>query len=221
MVYKIAEKFISINGEGQKAGTLAVFIRFTGCNLDCSYCDTKWANEKDCIYEELSENEIDAYIEESGINNVTITGGEPLIQEGINDLLKVISNKQGRRIEIETNGSEDISFIKKSFKTNVSITMDYKLPSSNMEEKMLLSNLELLDINDTLKFVAGDFIDLEKTLNIINEYKLIDKTNIYISTVYGKIDLDDTVNWMKDNKLNNVTLQLQLHKIIWGNKKGV
>lgn len=221
MIYRIAEKFISINGEGQKAGTLAVFIRFTGCNLDCSYCDTKWANKDDCVYEELNENEIDTYIENSGIQNITITGGEPLMQEGIKDLLVKLSENQERRIEIETNGSKDISFINKELGKNISITMDYKLPSSEMEGTMLLDNLELLDIKDTLKFVAGDLLDLEKTLHIIKKYKLLDKTNIYISPVYGKIELDDIVNWMKDNKLNNVTLQLQLHKIIWGNKKGV
>ena len=76
---KVVEKFISINGEGRRAGELAVFIRFKGCNLNCSYCDTKWANEPACDYEELSPDDICEYVSETGIKNVTLTGGEPLL----------------------------------------------------------------------------------------------------------------------------------------------
>ena len=80
---KVVEKFISINGEGRRAGELAVFIRFKGCNLNCSYCDTKWANEPACDYEELSPDKICEYVSETGIKNVTLTGGEPLLQKDI------------------------------------------------------------------------------------------------------------------------------------------
>ena len=77
---RVAEKFISINGEGTRAGELAVFVRFTGCNLRCSYCDTMWANEPGCPYEEMSPAQICDYVQSTGIKNVTLTGGEPLLQ---------------------------------------------------------------------------------------------------------------------------------------------
>ena len=99
---KVVEKFISINGEGRRAGELAVFIRFKGCNLNCSYCDTKWANEPACDYEELSPDEICEYVSETGIKNVTLTGGEPLLQKDIRSLVEKLLNKSDIRVEIET-----------------------------------------------------------------------------------------------------------------------
>ena len=81
MEYKIAEKFVSINGEGTKAGQLAVFIRLCGCNLNCSYCDTKWANEKDVPFTLMTEEELASYVEETGVKNITLTGGEPLLDK--------------------------------------------------------------------------------------------------------------------------------------------
>ena len=82
-VYQVVEKFVSINGEGRRAGELAVFIRMKGCNLHCSYCDTYWANESDCESTEMTADEIISYIEESRIRNITLTGGEPLLREGM------------------------------------------------------------------------------------------------------------------------------------------
>ena len=90
---KVVEKFISINGEGRRYGELAVFIRFKGCNLNCSYCDTKWANEPACDYEELSPDDICEYVSETGIKNVTLTGGEPLLQKDIRSLVEKLLNK--------------------------------------------------------------------------------------------------------------------------------
>ena len=142
---KVVEKFISINGEGRRAGELAVFIRFKGCNLNCSYCDTKWANEPACDYEELSPDKICEYVSETGIKNVTLTGGEPLLQKDIRSLVEKLLNKSDIRVEIETNGAVDIAPLANAFsKEKLSLTMDYKLPSSGCEEKMLLSNMEAL-----------------------------------------------------------------------------
>ena len=84
---KVVEKFTSINGEGTRAGELAVFIRFKGCNLRCSYCDTMWANEPECPYKEETPEEILNYVLGTGIHNVTLTGGEPLLQKDIRDLI--------------------------------------------------------------------------------------------------------------------------------------
>ena len=219
--FRITEKFISINGEGVRAGQLAVFIRFAGCNLDCSYCDTKWANQSDTSYTLMTENEIYNYIKETGIKNVTITGGEPLIQPDIEVLIETLSCDISLNVEIETNGSADIGRF-----SRISIppmfTMDYKLPSSGMEKFMNTDNFSYLCKDDTVKFVAGSHNDLETAYQIIEKYNLIKKCHVYISPVFGSINPEDIVEFMKQKKLNDVNLQLQLHKIIWSpDKKGV
>ena len=103
-MFKVVESFVSINGESTRAGELAVFIRFKGCNLNCSYCDTKWANETNAEYKNMTVNEICEIVRNTGIKNVTLTGGEPLLQENIEGLIEKLI-LQGNRVEIETNGS--------------------------------------------------------------------------------------------------------------------
>lgn len=214
MKFKVVEKFVSINGEGLLCGQLAVFIRLAGCNLNCSYCDTMWANEKDVHFEYMSSSEIYEYIKSTGVKNITLTGGEPLLQEGIIELLDGLSKDKELHVEIETNGSVNLNKFK-NLKNPPSFTMDYKLPSSNMEDKMYLDNLNYLNKKDTIKFVSGSLEDLQKAKYIIDKFSLIEKTNIYISPVFGKISMDGIVEFMKDNKLNGITLQVQLHKVIW------
>lgn len=219
--FKIAEKFVSINGEGTHAGQLAVFIRFAGCNLNCSYCDTQWANQNDTPYTVMTENEINDYIISTGVKNVTITGGEPLIQPDIDVLIETLSYNTSLYIEIETNGSADISKLSR-VSILPSFTMDYKLPSSGMEEFMNTDNFEYLTHYDTVKFVAGSMHDLEVTYEIIKEYNLTEKCSVYISPVFGSINPAVIVEFMKTYNLNGVNLQLQLHKFIWApDKKGV
>jgi 7-carboxy-7-deazaguanine synthase len=219
--FKVVEKFVSINGEGTLAGQLAVFIRFAGCNLNCSYCDTTWVNEKDVCYELSTAEDIYNYIKSTGVRNVTLTGGEPLLQKGIIDLLKLLSKHKEIHVEIETNGSVILDkFL--AIENPPSFTMDYKLPSSNMESKMLLDNFKYLTKKDTVKFVSGSMEDLEKAKYIIDTYKLTERTNVYISPVFGQISLDSIVEFMKCNNMNGVNMQIQLHKIIWNpNKRGV
>ena len=186
---KVVEKFISINGEGRRAGELAVFIRFKGCNLNCSYCDTKWANEPACDYEELSPDDICEYVSETGIKNVTLTGGEPLLQKDIRSLVEKLLNKSDIRVEIETNGAVDIAPLANAFsKEKLSLTMDYKLPSSGCEEKMILSNMEVLRKQDTVKFVSGSVKDLECAEKIIGKFHLTERCQVFISPVFGSIE---------------------------------
>ncbi|TCO72703.1 putative 7-carboxy-7-deazaguanine synthase QueE [Marinisporobacter balticus] len=220
-MYKVVEKFVSINGEGRRAGQLAVFIRFANCNLDCSYCDTAWANEDDVAYTLMTKEEIVEAIKATDVKNVTLTGGEPLLQDEIFELIDYLSKDQELFIEIETNGSVSIKEFSKI--TNRPLfTMDYKLPSSNMEEKMLIDNFHHIKKQDIVKFVVGSSSDLERARDIIDQYQLTKKSNVYISPVYGKIDLDAMVEFMKKYKMNEVTMQVQLHKIIWGAEaKGV
>ncbi len=216
---RVAEKFVSINGEGQKAGELAVFIRFTGCNLSCDYCDTKWANEPDCPYDEMTADEIYRYILSAKVKNVTLTGGEPLLHKGIYDLVSILAKDKSLSVEIETNGSVDISELKK-IENPPSVTLDYKTASSGMEDKMLMSNYKYLDKRDTVKFVSGSIEDLKKAKYIIDNY--VSEAKAYLSPVFGSIKPEDMVQFMIDNNMNNVRLQLQLHKYIWEpDRKGV
>lgn len=212
-VYAVAEKFVSINGEGRKAGELAVFIRFRKCNLRCSYCDTKWANTDDAQAEMMTGREIADYINATGVKNVTLTGGEPLLRENMEELINLLG-ESGFAVEIETNGS--IPLKKYAEMTcRPSFTMDYKLPSSGMESCMCLENFEILSREDAVKFVAGSTADLEKAAEIIEKYSLTDKCAVYFSPVFGEIQPAEIVEFMKKRKLNQVRLQLQLHKFIW------
>ena len=212
-MFEVVESFVSINGESTCAGELAVFVRFKGCNLHCSYCDTKWANEFNVEYKSMSAEEICELVKNTGVKNVTLTGGEPLLQEGIENLIeKLIS--QGNRVEIETNGSV---FLEKFalMKNRPVFTMDYKLPSSKMERFMQRDNFSLLIPSDTVKFVAGSEEDLEAALEVIEQYDLTEKCHVYFSAVFGKLESSEIVRFMLQHKLNNVRLQLQIHKIIW------
>lgn len=219
--YKIAEMFSSINGEGTHAGQLAFFVRFTGCNLNCSYCDTKWANVPDAPYTEMTADEILSAVRKSGIRNVTVTGGEPLIQPNIIPLIKMLCG-DGRYVEIETNGSADVSEVVRIGENRPALTMDYKLPSSGMESFMRTENFVLLEAKDTVKFVSGSLADLERALEIIRKYGLIGKCAVYISPVFGKLKPAEIVDFMLSNKLNGVNVQPQMHKFIWDpNMRGV
>jgi len=219
--YKVVEKFISINGEGVLAGQIAVFIRFQGCNLSCSFCDTEWSNKKDADFTFMTEQQIYDYIKETGIKNVTLTGGEPLLAPNIIHLLQLLSTDNFLHTEIETNGSIDLApFI--GISNPPTFTMDYKLPGSLMETKMLASNFSLLTKKDTIKFVVGSTVDLNRAKEIIEAYDLTAKCHVYISPVFGKINLEEMVDYLKLNCMNGVTMQLQMHKIIWDpNKRGV
>ena len=219
VTYRLAEHFVSINGEGRLAGELSLFLRFTGCNLRCDWCDTMWANEKDTPFTavtdsaimEIAEQAITAY----GVKNVTLTGGEPLLQEELAILCSKLS-ALGLNTEIETNGSVPLGrFLGKCEENGCrpSITMDYKLPSSGMEQKMCTENLSLLNNSDTLKFVCGSRHDLDRAAEILEKFR--PECAVYLSPVFGRIEPSEMVEFMIERKLGKVRLQLQLHKIIW------
>ena len=214
MVYKVVETFISINGEGQHAGELALFIRFAGCNLNCNYCDTRWANQPDVVYQEMTETEIKALVTDSGVRNVTLTGGEPLLQPGMYQLLETMGSLPDIRIEIETNGSVDIG----PYMTLIrrpAFTLDYKLPGSGMEAGMNTENYRYLTKEDTVKFVISDKADLTRAREIIEQYQLEGQCGIYYSPVFGRIRPAEIVDDMIEHRLNGVHMQLQMHKFIW------
>jgi len=221
MVLQVVEKFVSINGEGRRCGQLATFIRFAGCNLNCGYCDTAWANDRKVAFDPMTAEEVYAYIKETQVTNVTLTGGEPLLQKDMGALLELLSQDPELYVEIETNGSVLLSKFS-GLENPPSFTMDYKLPSSGMERMMALENFDHLTEKDTVKFVSGSMADLEKARELINKYKLTEKASVFISPVFGDIELESIVDFMKDNQMNGVNMQVQLHKIIWDpNERGV
>lgn len=212
--YKVVEIFTSINGEGRRAGQLALFVRFQKCNLHCSYCDTRWANTYSAAYTELTEDELYDEIKKSGIRNITLTGGEPLLQPEIGALLYKLAADDALSVEVETNGSISIEEFSR-LKNPPLFTLDYKLPGSGMEKYMKVENFAYLKPEDTVKFVAGSRQDLERAREIIAGFQLTQKCSVYISPVFGAIAPAEIVEFMKQYRLNGVNLQLQLHKIIW------
>lgn len=216
--FEVAEKFLSINGEGLRAGQPAVFIRFKGCNLHCSYCDTRWANGAECPCEIMTEDEIAEYIVSYGVHCVTLTGGEPMLRSGFDVLCSRLMKINELRIEIETNGSADISEISRlrgGHTDRLTFTMDYKLPSSGMEKFMNTENMQYLTADDTVKFVCGSKEDLKCARRVIAEYGLEEKCNTLFSPVFGKIDPKDIVEFILENRLMNSRFQLQIHKFVW------
>lgn len=214
MSYALVEHFVSINGEGPHAGALALFLRFPGCNLQCSYCDTTWANEANCPTESYSLDEIVDAVRTAQVAHVTITGGEPLLQPNMDDLLAALVTLPDRAIEIETNGSVLLTpFLQRT--PSVSFTMDYKLPASGMEAFMQAENLGLLRERDSLKFVCGSLADLNRAAQLIREQDLTRRTKVFLSPVYGALHPATMVDFMKENALRGLRLQLQMHKFIW------
>lgn len=212
----VNEIFDSIDGEGIRAGSRAIFIRLAGCNLRCSYCDTAYALSH---FQGVSKtiSEIIAEIKPYNCKHITLTGGEPLSQPYIDEFIDALIDK-GYIVNIETNGSIDI---RPYLKENVIITMDYKMPSSGMENYMFLKNLQALRNEDVLKFVCGEN-DLECVTRVIKKYK--PQSWIYLSPVFGKIEPLKLVNYIKnfDGDTEKMRVQVQLHKIIWApDKRGV
>lgn len=214
MNYNVIEKFKSVNGEGIRSGQLTTFIRFFGCNLRCAYCDSAYSYDKNEKYEIMSTEEIIDYLKESGTKNVTLAGGEPMYQKGINELIEEMC-RNGYSVEIETNGSIDIERISKIKENRPYITLDYKTSASGMERHNLLKNYDFISKNDSVKFVVGSVEDLETAYKVSNEYKLAEKANVLLSPVYGEIEPIEIVNFMMKKNWNGAKMQIQIHKVIW------
>ena len=209
----INEIFKSIQGESSYAGLPCCFIRLTGCNLKCSYCDTSYAFHDG---QEMNISSIISNIDNSGIKLVEITGGEPLLQKETPLLIETLLKKKFS-VLVETNGSVDIGIVP----SKAVIIMDLKCPGSGMSDRMKWENIEKLSRKDEIKFVIGDRRDYLWAIEKIREYELDKKSHILFSSVCGKLEPKTLVKWrMEDNV--NVRFQLQLHKYIWGaDAKGV
>jgi 7-carboxy-7-deazaguanine synthase len=210
---KINEIFLSIQGEGIEIGLPTIFIRTAGCNLRCLWCDTKYAYFKG---KQKTISYIINQCKKFKIKRVCITGGEPLMQrlECIKLIKCLIKNRFN--ISLETNGSISI----KDLPEKMMISLDIKCPSSGMTKNMCYNNLDLIKQKDQVKFVIANLKDYIFAKNIIKKYALEDKTNVIFQPVYRTKFTQKLVNIILQNKLK-VRFLLQLHKIIWGDKRGV
>ncbi|MGN0301976.1 MAG: radical SAM protein [Anaerotardibacter sp.] len=222
--FPIAEIFCSINGEGLHAGLFSTFIRFVGCNLNCSFCDTRWACVKTCPCAMLNMDDLVECINEEGTSYVTLTGGEPLLQPHFLELVEYLVRRTSCFIEIETNGSLNLaelatlrqSLEAEGYKKRIGFTMDWKLPSSGMMRFMKPQNFSYLDRRtDVIKFVAGCEEDLVQAQEVIERYELFSICEVFFSPVFGLIDPAEIVFYLHNNHLRQARVQLQLHKIIW------
>ncbi|NWF90663.1 MAG: 7-carboxy-7-deazaguanine synthase QueE [Ignavibacteriaceae bacterium] len=210
---RINEIFYSIQGESTMAGLPCVFIRLTYCNLRCSYCDTEYA-----FYEgkDYSVEEILAEVKKYNCSLVEITGGEPLVQNEVHTLIKVLCDL-GYQVMIETSGSLPINQIDR----RVKIIMDLKCPSSKMMHKNLYQNINYLKPLDEVKFVIGSREDYEWSKSIIDEYSLTDKCPILFSNVFSELEPVQLAEWILHDNLK-VRFQIQMHKYIWSStQRGV
>ncbi len=192
-------------------GRLTYFIRSAGCNLRCSWCDTKFSLDPN-QGEEKSIDEIFSLV--GDVKNVCFTGGEPLEQPDAVELMSALV-EAGKTVVLETNGSKDISNVPAN--EHIIISMDIKCPSSGMQNKMIFTNLKLLRRKDLLKFVIADRNDLDYAEHILSEYG--PDTNIIFSPV-GGVGLEELAQEVVSKKLD-VRVLPQLHKIIWGDRQGV
>lgn len=206
---KICEMFRSIQGEGKLIGVPTYFIRSVGCNLDCAWCDTKYS------FDGGTEMSVDEIVESARDERyICITGGEPMIQKEFPELLDRLL-AEGKHVTIETNGSVSLKDLPDS--ENVLVSMDVKCPSSKMTDRMDWNNLALLRPKDQLKFVLADEGDYEFAVDIVRRYD--PDTEIIFSPV-GGMEARPIAERVVESGLN-VRVLLQLHKIIWGNMKGV
>ena len=203
---KINEIYLSVQGESTHTGLPCIFVRLTGCNLRCSWCDTAYAFHEGT---NMSIDEILQKVESFGIHLIEITGGEPLMQDNVYTLMRRLIEK-GYKVMLETGGSISLERVPK----DVIKIMDLKCPGSGEQEKNNLDNLKLLAPHDEVKFVILDKKDYEWSRDIIKKYKINETAHILLSPVFDKLELKEMVKWILEDRLP-VRLQTQLHKIIW------
>jgi 7-carboxy-7-deazaguanine synthase len=209
----VNEIFISIQGESTFAGCVCVFVRLAGCNLDCTWCDTRYARTEG---ESMTVDDVIARVELFNCPLVEVTGGEPLVQPGSLDLMTRLADL-GLTVLLETNGACDISAVD----PRVVKIVDVKCPSSGQSDKNLWSNLELVSRQDQVKFVLAGRADYEWACEVVARQKLLSRCNVLFSPVANALPASELAGWMVADRLA-VRLGIQLHKVIWpGVDRGV
>lgn len=206
---RINEIFLSIQGESSYAGIPCIFVRLTGCNLRCLYCDTTYAYNAGSV---MSLDEILNRVKGYEYKNVCITGGEPLLHENINKLINLLK-KNHFKVYIETNGSLNIDVLPKGIVRIV----DIKCPDSGMEQEMDWQNIKRLKNKDEVKFIISSKRDYEWAKRVTIKYKIIDRATVLFGLAHRALKPRTLAGWILKDGLD-VRLQLQLHKIIWPDK---
>ena len=205
----ITEIFYSLQGEAKEVGIPTVFVRLTGCPLRCNYCDTAYAFKGN---NPLSIQHILDEVAQYNTRYVCVTGGEPMAQSNCLKLLDSLIDS-GYNVSMETSGSIDIAPVN----NKVSIVMDIKTPSSTEEHQNMYENLSVLKPKDQLKFVIASRSDFDWCTEILNNNSV--ESEVLFSPVYESLEPVKLADWILEKKLN-VRLQVQLHKILWGDQKG-
>jgi 7-carboxy-7-deazaguanine synthase len=213
----ISEIFYSIQGESTYAGLPCIFIRFQGCNIRCQWCDTEYALDANKKVHILTVDETIEKIKKYKCNFITVTGGEPLMQSGVHELLSILCNA-GYIVSLETNGNYSLENID----NRVIKIVDFKCPSSKMEKHNNFDNVKFLNKNDQVKFVIANRIDYVWAKKILIKYQLTEKAGeVLFSAVFSLLEPAKLSQWILDDSLS-VRMQLQMHKYIWDpDKRGV
>lgn len=209
---KITEVFLSIQGEAQTVGKPTVFVRLTGCPLRCHYCDSEYAfygGERRNIDDLLEQ------VKSYGVQHICVTGGEPLAQPEARTLLTALS-ELGYKVSLETSGAMSVADID----PRVSIVMDLKTPDSGEVKRNDYSNIARLDQSDQIKFVICSRQDYEWALFKLDEYQLLDCVGeVLFSPSHEQVQPAKLVEWILADRLE-VRFQMQMHKVLWGDKPG-
>lgn len=208
---RISEIFFSLQGETSRVGLPTVFVRLTGCPLRCTYCDTTYAFTGG---QTMTLDAILAEVARHGAHYVTVTGGEPLAQKNCLLLLRALCDA-GYQVSLETGGALDVSGVD----ARVAKVLDLKTPASGEMEKNLWSNLEHLNPHDEIKFVLCDEADYQWAKQVVLELELAKRCAVLFSPAQGQLAAKDVAEWMLRDHLP-VRLQVQLHKLLWGNEMG-
>ncbi len=211
---KVAEIFVSLQGEGTRAGAPTVFLRLTGCALRCRWCDTAWAFHEGAW---RSLDSLEADILEAGLQRVCVTGGEPLLQPSVVPLARRLAEVHGLDVVVETGGDQDIGVLP----PRVARIVDIKLPGSGMAHRMDPENVRRLSERDEVKLVIAGRSDYEAARAIVRGVLAGFRGEILLSPVHGEMPPADLAEWVLADRLP-VRVQLQMHKVIWpGREKGV
>ena len=210
---RITEIFYSLQGESRTSGRPTVFVRLTGCPLRCSWCDTEYAFQGGV---QMSLEDILTEVAKYSAAYVCVTGGEPLAQPHCQDLLKNLCD-DGYEVSLETSGAMALSGVDQ----RVVKVMDLKPPASGECHRNLYDNIQYLDQKDQVKFVIADRMDYEWSVSKLMEYRLADKvSDVLFSPVHDLLPAAELAGWILGDRLQ-VRFQVQLHRVIWGDRPGV
>lgn len=208
---RVSEVFLSIQGETSRTGLPTVFIRLTGCPLRCRWCDTTYSFQGG---ETIALEELLRQVAAFGVGTVCVTGGEPLAQKGCPALLAALCD-EGYSVSLETSGAYDIAAVD----PRVSRIVDIKPPESGESERNLWDNIPLLNARDEVKFVLANRTDYDWARVAVRQHDLIARCPVLFSPVQGELDPQQLAEWILVDRLP-VRMQVQLHKILWGNARG-